>query len=172
MSKTKWSSVIQERSEFILPFASKLTGLFNTAFPDETYANKEYAQKTLRILGYVPFARAVLDDPDILSSAPEEVQTERGKMLALRRDRQGLPKSATSLNRVAPNRIDLTAVGSGRLGGGAGVAKTASELNTTQGTAGNLLSLLTKNQELRKARQLANIGQEFSREAMTNFLIL
>ena len=45
----------------------------------ETHVNKEYTQKTLRILGYVPFTRAVMDDPDILSSALEEVQAERGK---------------------------------------------------------------------------------------------
>ena len=37
---------------------------------DATYANREFALKTLSKLGFFPFTRAVLDDPEILSSAP------------------------------------------------------------------------------------------------------
>ena len=57
---------------------------------DATYANVDYAIETFRIMGYVPFTRAVLDDADILSSASQEVQQEHGKILQLRVERQGL----------------------------------------------------------------------------------
>ena len=46
---------------------------------DATYANVDFAIETFRIMGYLPFTRTVLDDANILSSASQEVQQERGK---------------------------------------------------------------------------------------------
>ena len=39
LSRTKFSTAIQERNESIPLFASKLNSLFNTAFPNETEPN-------------------------------------------------------------------------------------------------------------------------------------
>ena len=84
---------------------------------DATYAQVGYAKDTLRVMGYSPFTRAVLDDPEILSSASEEIQQERADILKKRMEKQKL--SATSRYiRVAPTQIDLTTNGSGRLIGG------------------------------------------------------
>lgn len=132
---------------------------------DATYGNVEFAQKTFRLMGYLPFSRAVMDDPDILSSAPAQVQQERGQILKLRRERQGEPANSRRV-RVAPNQVDLTSVGSGRMvaGGATAVAEAASALNTSSGTAGSILTLLHRSQAARDARRERNSSQENTRE--------
>ena len=79
---------------------------------DKTYTNVQFSTDTFALLGYSPFTRAVLDDPEILSSAPPEVQTERARILNLRRERQGDAVTSRTI-RALPNQIDLTTVGSG-----------------------------------------------------------
>jgi hypothetical protein len=123
---------------------------------DASYANIDFAQETFRLLGYLPFTRAVLDDPEILSTAPPEVQAERGRILKLRRDRQGISVTSRAL-RVAPNQIDLSTIGSGRLMGGSAaihqIESMAAGLNTTGATAGSLLTLLHQAKETREGRR-------------------
>ena len=103
-----------------------------------------------------------MDDPEILSSAPPEVQAERGRILSLRRIRQNIPANSRT-TRVAPNQIDLTSVGSGRLAGGSEARSEISAriagLNTTAPTASTLLNLLHQTKVTREARQENNESQ-------------
>ncbi len=69
---------------------------------DAMYARVDFAIETFCIMGYIPFTRAVLDDADILSSASQEVQQERGKILQLRVEHQGLSANS-KITRIAPN---------------------------------------------------------------------
>ena len=105
-----------------------------------TYANVEFVQRMFAKLGYLLFTRAVLDDPEILSSAPKEVQIERARVLALRCERQNIPSNSRSV-RVPPNQVDLNTVGSGLLAGGIS-AYSDGLFNTTNGTASTLFDLL------------------------------
>ncbi len=134
---------------------------------DAMYANVDFAIETFRIMGYVTFTRAVLDDADILSSASQEVQQERGKILQLHVERQGLSANS-KITRVAPNQIDLTCTGSGRLIGRPNaqslIVAFVATLNTN-GTAGDKLQLLHQSKVMRDAWFQANEIKSVTRES-------
>lgn len=137
---------------------------------DKSYANRDFAVRTLIDLGYSPFTRAVLDDPEILRTASPAVQEERGRIIKLRQERQGTTQSSTFV-RPAPNQVDLNAVGSGLLAGGVN-PETASVLNTTNGRAGSVFNLLQRaktTQEARRANTEAVIEADTREKKLERF---
>ena len=134
---------------------------------DATYANVDFAIKTFCTMGYEPFTCAVLDDANILSLASSEVQQEHGKILQLRVERQGLSANS-KITRIAPNQIDLTRMGSGRLIGGPDaqslIVAPAASLNTN-GTAGDILQLLHQSKVTTDEQFQANAVRSVTRES-------
>ena len=122
--------------------------IVKTSF-DAPYANVKFGKQAFSELGYPPFTRSVLDDPEILTSASQEVQTERARILSLCRQHQGIPTNSRSF-RVAPNQVDLNTVRSGLLAGGI-CAETASFLNMINGQAGALFNLLHRSKTTAEA---------------------
>ena len=134
------------------------------AASDATYAIRDFATRTFSELGMLPFTRAVLDDPDILATASPEVQAERGRIMKLRN------KPNNRMARIAPNQIDLSTTGSGRLMGGASarnqINEIAGTLNTSGATASSLLTIIQGAKSRNDARRRNNEGHELRRDEM------
>lgn len=111
----------------------------------------------------------MLDDPEILSSASKEVQKERGDILKRRMETQKLPATSGYIQ-VAPNQINLSTVGSGRLIGGPNasneIAAAALSLNTNTGTAGSILDIIEQGRLTLNARREMNENRSTDYEAV------
>jgi len=106
------SKFIQKKRLYGLPPEIKKTEIILVvkAAIEESFCNQRNAQRALAKLGWNPFTRATLDEPDILRSAPLEVQKERQDILALR----GVSGSSTGRSTtVVTSRSNLLSKGSG-----------------------------------------------------------
>ena len=117
--------------------------------------NAEHATSALLHRGQYPFNRAPLDIPEILASAPEEVQKERERVRKIR----GIESRSDVHARVAPSQQNFMEVGSALLipGGpgaaAASIAQAAQEANTKSQTSQDIMALLAQSNSRNAGRQ-------------------
>lgn len=104
-----------------------------------SFMRTDFGKSALAVRGCYPFNRAPLDHPQILASAPEDVQKERAAVLQSRGAVSDISVHVPSSQR------NLLETGSGRLAGGAAAAQevveAAQTLNATGSAASDILTL-------------------------------
>jgi hypothetical protein len=85
--------------------------LLQQAIPN-SFMREEYGRKALVLRGWCPYNRNALDHPQILASAPQNIQTERTRVLNSR----GADCSIAQF--IPPQQQNLLECGSGELAGG------------------------------------------------------
>lgn len=145
-------------------FKPKEIPIIVTAASDASYADRNFAKRTLYELGMTPFTRAVIDNPDILATTYPEVQADCGRIVKLR------SKPNSRMAHIAQSYIDILIIGSRRLMRGTSVGNQingiAGTLNTSRTTAGSLMTILQGAKNRADARQRVNENNEFIRDEM------
>ena len=120
-----------------------------------SFLRTDYARRSLARRGCNPFNRNILDHPDILVTAPQQIQEERAEILALR----GEVDSSRHAAIVPPTQRNLLQTGSGRQVSGAEVAEAAQELNFCA-TAGDILSMAQSAINRNEGRRANNVKSD------------
>ena len=109
----------------------------------ESFADRRKVLGAAAERGLIPFNRAVLDFPEVLVSAPEDIQKERTHVLKLRNTDLLLSHAA-----APPSQMNLLAAGTARLLGGEEAAshvveRTSQTLNFTGHNASDIMTLFS-----------------------------
>ena len=117
----------------------------------ESFMRKDIGRRTNAHRGWNPFNRNTLDHPQILASAPEDVQQERKRVLASR----GINTASNTY--VPPSQLNLLETGSGQLAGGASaiqeLARVTETLNFNGNTASDIMTLAQNNKNKSNGRR-------------------